>query len=145
MRFFILGLAFVTVAGCTDPASPPNESTPPTSNANLDAATNEADTIWIDVKDNAYGSIGSVTGTAEDGSDTYKYDVKRAHFGDLLEDISETTETRVTCSDASLLDRGITLTFEGATASELVQDLATQAELTVTESGPNQFILAAQK
>lgn len=144
MRLFILGLAFVTVAGCTDPASSPDESTA-TPTANTDTATNEADAIWIDVKDNAYGSMGSVTGTAEDGSDTYKYDVKRAHFGDLLEDISETTETRVTCSDPSLLDRGITLKFAGESASALVQDLANKAGLVVTESGPEQFVLASQK
>ena len=68
----------------------------------------------------------------------------RAHFGDLLQDIAETTETSVVCSDSSKLDKGVTLNFKGPTAADLLADLAGQLNLDVSENTPGHFVLSPQ-
>ncbi|QDT39367.1 hypothetical protein Pan189_37730 [Stratiformator vulcanicus] len=120
------------------PGVAPSSTTPPSTAADPGAVG------WVTITNNNYGSMGSETGTAPDGSDTYKYKVVRAHFGDLLQDIAETTETSVSCSDATKLDMGVTLTFEGATAADLVADLAGQLNLAVSEDPPGNFVLSSQ-
>lgn len=141
-----LVLTLTMIAGCSQSA-PPGDVAAPTSSTDESASDEQSGSsqIWIDVNDNSYGSIGSVTGTAADGTDTYKYNVRRAHFGDLLEDIAETTETTLSCSAPSLLDKGVTLEFEGATAAELIDDLAAKLDLSVSETAPNQFSLSPKK
>ena len=130
---------FSMLAGC---GSASVATTGDANAVNSEAAASADSSPWVDVRDNAYGVIGSVTGTNEDGSNKYKYELKRAHFGDVLEDLSETTETSVTCSDSSLLDKGLTVEFEGTTPAELFQDLASKIDLQVEQTGPNQFVLS---
>ena len=138
MKFFALLLVFASLSlyGCSSPTadsqgvgtSRPSDS--------------DAGGPWLTLTDDDYGGIESNISRTDDGTGIYEYKASRVPFGDLLEDISEMTECSVNCDDPSLLNKGVTLTFEGIGPKALLHDLASKLGLHVIEHSPTSFTLS---